>query len=105
MGSFGSWEAPRAPENMISKVCHGSTRIRADQNQPARIGSRTPGFARRDSRGELSPHEPLTLPSALGFGGGLLAHPRADFERHLAGFLVGVDDDVIAVEDFAVEDL
>ena len=34
-----------------------------------------------------------------------LADALADFELHLAGFLVGVDDHVIAVQDFAVENL
>ena len=33
------------------------------------------------------------------------SHPLADFELHLAGFLVGIDHDVIAVQNFAVENL
>ena len=33
------------------------------------------------------------------------ADTLADFEFHLAGFLVGVDDDVVAVQHFAVENL
>ena len=41
----------------------------------------------------------------LALGWFLLADARADFERHLAGLLVSVDDDVVAVQDFAVEDL
>ncbi len=43
--------------------------------------------------------------SPLGLGWRLLADARADFEGHLAGLLVGLDDDVIAMQDFAVEDL
>src|SRR5215469_510713 len=43
--------------------------------------------------------------SALGFGGLFLADARADLEAHLAPFLVRVDDDMIAVQDFAIEDL
>ena len=34
-----------------------------------------------------------------------LSHALADFELHLPGFLVGIHDDVIAVQNFAVEDL
>ena len=47
-------------------------------------------------RGEKLP------PRSRGF---LLPHPLADFENHLAGLLVGVDDEVVAVQHRAVEDL
>src|ERR1035437_3048252 len=42
---------------------------------------------------------------AFGLGWFFLAYAFAHFELHLARLLVGVDDHVIAVEDFAVENL
>src|SRR5579862_8370700 len=43
--------------------------------------------------------------SALHFFWLLFAYALADLELHLAGFLIGIDHDVIAVQNFAVKNL
>src|ERR1700734_3232367 len=44
-------------------------------------------------------------PSALYFFRLFFSHALAHFELHLAGFLVGIDHDVIAVQNLAVKNL
>ena len=44
-------------------------------------------------------------PSALYFFRLLFSYALAHFELHLGGFLVGIDHDVIAVQNFTVENL
>src|SRR5258708_34324917 len=56
------------------------------------------------SKWRLSPHGSCCV-SALCLLWLFLAYSLADFEGHLSGALVGVDDDVVAVDHFAVQNL
>lgn len=55
--------------------------------------------------GESSVPTRSVMPLAPCFGWLFFCFVAAYFEGHLAGFLVGVDDYVVAVQDFAVQNL
>jgi hypothetical protein len=62
----------------------------------------------RRSRSIVRPQEVNALAtldrSTSRFGWLLFSCPSADFEFHLAGLFVSVDDDVITVQDLAIQD-
>jgi len=79
-----------APWNMILE-CLRSARGDSSDNAELRSAGRTNASA---------PTWGVSL--TLRFRGFLVADPRVDFELHLASRFIGVDDDVIAVQNFAV---